>query len=158
LLPILRSGTGPGSSADGAPSFAEPEFAGVHDGVLTIGDIVAKAEARGEILPKMMLINSTVDYFSIRASLGRTGAKGTADLPLPANVRMYDVAGAAHATVVKAEGCNLAPGRLDWAPVARVTLQRLDQWVVTNAAPQPADAAATCQRRSHRAPGAEEPA
>jgi len=60
LLPILRSGTGPGSSADGAPSFAEPEFAGVHDGVLTIGDIVAKAE-----------------------------------------------------------GCNLAPGRLDWAPVAR---------------------------------------
>lgn len=81
-----------------------------------------------------------------------------ADLPLPANVRMYDVAGAAHATVVKAEGCNLAPGRLDWAPVARATLQRLDQWVVTNAAPQPAHAAATCQGRSHSAPSAEEPA
>lgn len=137
LLPILRSGTGPGSSADTAPNFADPEFPGVHDGVLTIGEIVAKAEARGEIPPKMVLINSTVDYLSLRASLGRTGAKGTADLPLPANVRMYDIAGAAHATVVKADGCNLAPGRLDWAPVARATLQRLDAWVATNAAPPP---------------------
>ncbi len=137
LLPILRSGTGPGSSADGAPSFAEPEFPGVHDGVLTIGEIVAKAEARGEVAPKMLLLNSTVDYLSIRASLGRTGATGTVDLPLPANVRMYDVAGASHATVVKAETCNLTPGRLDWAPVARATLLRLDDWVAANVAPPP---------------------
>jgi hypothetical protein len=137
LLPILRSGTGPGSSADGAPSFAEPEFPGVHDGLLTIGAIVAAVEARGEVPPKMLLLNSTLDYLSIRASLGRTGAKGTADLPLPANVRMYDVAGAAHATVLKAEGCNLPPGRLDWAPVARATLLRLDQWVGWNVPPPP---------------------
>jgi hypothetical protein len=135
LLPILRSGTGPSSSADGAPSFADPEFPGVHDGILTIGEIVAKVEGRGEIPPKMLLLNSTVDYASIRASLGRTGAHGTTDLPLPANVRMYDVAGASHATVVKAEGCKLPPGRLDWAPVARATLQRLDRWVATNTPP-----------------------
>jgi hypothetical protein len=135
LLPILRSGTGPGSSADGAPSFADPEFPGVHDGVLTIGEIVAKVEGRGEIPPKMLMLNSTVDYSSIRASLGRTGAHGTTDLPLPANVRMYDVAGASHATVVKADQCTLPPGRLDWAPVARATLQRLDQWVAVNKAP-----------------------
>jgi hypothetical protein len=137
LLPILRSGTGPESSADGAPSFAQPDFPGVHDGILTIGEIIAKVEARGEIPPKMLLLNSTVDYFSIRASLGRTGANGTTDLPLPPNVRMYDVAGASHATVVKAAGCDLPPGRLDWAPVARATLVRLDQWVATNAEPPP---------------------
>jgi Alpha/beta hydrolase domain len=135
LLPILRSGTGPGSSADGAPNFADPEFPGVHDGVLTIGEIVDKAKARGEIPPKMMLINSTVDYYSLRASLGRTGAKGTADLPLPDNVRMYDVAGASHVTVPKIAGCKLPPGRLDWAPVARATFARLDQWIATNAPP-----------------------
>jgi hypothetical protein len=40
----------------------------------------------------MLLINSTTDYYSLRASLGRTGASGTADQPLPANVRMYDIA------------------------------------------------------------------
>jgi hypothetical protein len=139
LLPIMRSGTGPESSADGAPTFDNPEFPGVHDGVLTIGEIIAKVEARGEIPPRMLMINSTVDYLSIRASLGRTGAKGTADLPLPANVRMYDVAGAAHATVAKAESCKLAPGRLDWAPVSRATLLRLDQWVGANIEPPPSN-------------------
>jgi hypothetical protein len=133
--PILRSGVGPGSSAEGVPTFADPEFPGVLDDVLTIGEIVAKVEARGEIPPKMILINSTVDYLTIRASLGRTGATGTTDLPMPANVRMYDVAGAAHVNVAKIDGCNLAPGRLDWAPVVRATLRHLDQWVATNATP-----------------------
>jgi hypothetical protein len=137
LLPIMRSGTGPQSSADGAPTFDDPEFPGVHDGVLTIGEIIAKVQARGEIPPKMLMINSTVDYFSIRASLGRTGAKGTADLPLPGNVRMYDIAGGAHATVAKAPSCKLAPGRLDWTPVSRATLLRLDAWVASNVAPPP---------------------
>ena len=137
LLPILRSGTGPGSSADGAPNFVDPEFPGVNDGPLTIGEIVAKVQGRGEIPPKMLLLSSTVDYSSLRASLGRTGAHGTSDLPLPANVRMYDVAGASHVTVVKAEGCALPPGRLDWAPVARATLRRLDQWAERNEPPPP---------------------
>ena len=109
----------------------------MHDGVLTIGEIIAKVQARGEIPPKMLMINSTVDYFSIRASLGRTGAKGTTDLPLPANVRMYDIAGGAHATVDKAPSCKLAPGRLDWTPVSRATLLRLDAWVSANAEPPP---------------------
>ncbi len=137
LLPIMRSGTGPQSSGDGAPTFDDPEFPGVHDGVLTIGEIIAKVQARGEIPPKMLMINSTVDYFSIRASLGRTGPRGTADLPLPANVRMYDIAGGAHATVAKAPSCKLAPGRLDWVPVSRATLLRLDQWVASNIEPPP---------------------
>ena len=137
LLPILRSGTGPGSSADGAPNFADVEFPNVHDGLLTIGDIIAKVESRGEVPPKMLLLNSTTDYFSIRASLGRTGAQGTADLPLPANVRMYDVAGGSHATVPKADDCTLPPSKLDWTPINRATLLRLDQWVARNTAPPP---------------------
>lgn len=135
LLPILQSGTGPGSSADKTPNFADPSFPGVNDGPLTIGEIVSAVEARGEVPPKMMLLNSTVDYASLRASLGRTGAHGTADLPLPPGVRMYDVAGASHVTVVKAPACERPPGQLDWAPVARATLRRLDQWVARNAAP-----------------------
>jgi hypothetical protein len=48
---------------------------------------------------------------------------------------MYDVAGASHATVLKADTCKLPPGRLDWAPVARATLRRLDQWVAVNRPP-----------------------
>jgi Alpha/beta hydrolase domain len=135
LLPIQKTGSGPQSSADGAPTFDNPDFPGVNDGPLTIGEIIAKVEARGEIPPKMLLVSSTTDYYSLRASLGRTGASGTVDQPLPANVRMYDVAGGSHATVSQAPGCNLPPGRLDWAPVSRALLLRLDGWVSRNAEP-----------------------
>jgi hypothetical protein len=135
LLPILQTGTGPESSANGTPTFANPDFPGVNDGPLTIGEIVAKVEARGEVPPKMLLVNSTTDYYSLRASLGRTGASGTDDQPLPANVRMYDIAGGSHAVVPQAPSCTLPPGRLDWAPVSRALLLRLDEWVSHNAEP-----------------------
>jgi hypothetical protein len=85
ILPILQTGTGPESSANSGPSFANPEFRGVHEDPLTIADIVARVEARGEVPPKMILFSSTSDYYAIRASLGRTGASGTVDRPPPAN-------------------------------------------------------------------------
>jgi len=135
LLPIMQTGTGPESSADGTPTFDDPEFPGVNDGPLTIGEIMAKLELKGEVPPKMLLVNSTTDYYSLRASLGRTGASGTADAPLPANVRMYDIAGGSHVRVPQAPTCMLPPGRLDWTPVARALLLRLDAWVSHNAAP-----------------------
>jgi alpha/beta hydrolase family protein len=135
LLPILQTGTGPKSSGDEAPTFANPDFPGVNDGPLTIGEIIAKVEARGEVPPKMLLVSSTTDFYSLRASLGRTGASGTEDQPLPANVRMYDIAGAPHVRVPKAPACTLPPGRLDWTPVLRALLLRLDAWVSQNAEP-----------------------
>ncbi len=135
LLPILQTGLGPKSSGDEAPTFANPDFPGVNDGPLTIGEITAKVEARGEVPPKMLLVSSTADYYALRASLGRTGASGTADQPLPGNVRMYDIAGGSHVVVPKAPACTMPPGRLDWAPVSRALLQGLDAWVGRNAEP-----------------------
>src|SRR5262245_42164217 len=135
LLPILQTGTGPESSGNGIPTFADPEFPGVNDGPLTIGEINTKVEERGEVPPKMLLINSTTDYYSLRASLGRTGASGTADKSFPANVRMYDIAGASHVVLPQAPTCTLQPGRLDWSPVSRALLLRLDTWVSWNAEP-----------------------
>ena len=126
LLPILQTGTGPESSANGGASFANPEFRGVNEDPLSVSEIVARVEARGEIPPKMMLVSSVSDYYAIRASLGRTGASGTADLPLPPNVRMYDIAGSSHVRVPKAPECTLAPNRLDWTPVSRALLLKLD--------------------------------
>jgi hypothetical protein len=137
LLPIMQAGIGPDSSADKAPSFADPEFPGVNDGPLTIGEIIAKVKERGEVPPRMLMINSTLDYLSIRASLGRTGAKDTIDQPLPDNVRMYDIAGGSHVTVLSAPKCDLAPNRLDWAPVSRATLLHLAHWVADNVEPPP---------------------
>jgi hypothetical protein len=138
LLPIMATGTGPESSGNGSPSFTNPDVRGVHEEVLTIGDLVARVEARGEVAPKMVLISTVTDFYSLRASLGRSGATGTADRPLPANVRMYDIAGASHVLVPKPPAeCQLPPGKLDWTPVSRAALVRLDAWVAYNAEPPP---------------------
>lgn len=135
MLPILTSSIGPVSSGDKAPSFADPEFRGVNEGPFTIGEIVTAVEKRGEVPPRIVMVSSTTDYLSLRASLGRTGSAGLADQPLPANVRMYDIAGASHVVLPKAPACTLPLARLDWAPVSRATLVALDRWVGRNKEP-----------------------
>ena len=134
LLPILQSSAGPKSSGDASPSFADPQFRGVHEGPLTIGEIVAKLAARGETPPKLVMLSSTTDFLSLRASLGRTGDSGTDDQPIPANVRMYDLAGASHAVLLNSD-CTLPRERLDWMPVSRATLLHLQRWVANDTAP-----------------------
>jgi hypothetical protein len=52
---------------------------------------------------------------------------------------MYDIAGASHVIVPKAPACQLPPGRLDWNPVSRALLLRLDAWVSHNAEPPPSE-------------------
>jgi hypothetical protein len=134
LLPILRSSPGPQSSGDAAPSFQDPDFKGVHEGPFTIGEILAKVTARKETPPKIVMISSTTDFLSLRASMGRTGNDGTKEQPIPENVRMYDIAGASHAVLLKSD-CKLPRERLDWMPVSRATLLHLDKWVAANTAP-----------------------
>jgi Alpha/beta hydrolase domain len=134
MLPIMQSGTGPQSSATGTPTFADPEFRGVNEDVLTIGEVMKRVTSRGEKPPLMIMINSTTDYFSLRASLARTGADGTSELPFPDNVRVYDIAGGSHVVLAKAN-CELPPARLDWSPVSRATLLHLLDWVVKGTDP-----------------------
>ena len=135
MLPIMQSGTGPESSANAGASFDNPEYRGTNEGPFTAAEILAKLEARGETPPKMIMINSQSDYLSLRASLSRSGAEGTADRPIPANVRVYDIPGGSHVRVPDARGCKLAPANLDWTPVSRATFLKLDAWVANNAQP-----------------------
>jgi hypothetical protein len=157
LLPILQTGTGPESSANRGPGFANPEFRGVHEDPLTIGDIIARVEKRGEVPPKMVLITSTSDFYGLRASLGRTGPSGTTDRPLPQNVRMYEIAGAPHAMVPRARKCPLPPSKLDWAPISRAALMRLDAWIAINAEP-PASQLMPLERAGNEPPTLKAPA
>jgi hypothetical protein len=64
----------------------------------------------------------------------------------PANVRIYDVAGASH--VRGSQGCELPPGELDWSPVMRAVLVALDQWVSGNRAPPPNSLMPIAERRA----------
>ncbi len=136
LANIMATGTGPESGTFFTPRFTHPEFRGVTEEPLSYADISARATARGHALPKMLVTNMTTDYYSIRASLARTGAQGVADLPIPAHVRIYDVAGGSHSRADK-QSCDMPPGRLDFFPIMRATLLNLDAWVKAGTEPPP---------------------
>lgn len=91
-------------------------------------------EARGELPPRLVLLSTTTDFLSLRASLGRTGATGSADRAIPDTARMYDLAGASHAVLLGAD-CKRPREWLDWSPVSRATLLALDGWVASNKPP-----------------------
>jgi hypothetical protein len=136
VLPLMKSGVGPRSVSGGVPTFATPEFRGVHEEPFTYQDTVKAIESRGQKAPRLIVTHMDNDYSSLRASLTRTGVNGTVDLPIPQNVRMYDVAGAAHLNIRDTgKTCDLTSGQLDWSPLMRSSLVNLDKWVKDGAPP-----------------------
>lgn len=138
-MPILEAGKGAASeTASPTPNFARPDLRGIQEPPFTYEEIVAAMRARGEPLPKIVVTNMTTDYLSLRASLARTGADGgSTDRPIPANVRMYDVAGASHSlnTVATHANCALPLARIDYRPIMRSSLANLDAWVARGTEP-----------------------
>jgi hypothetical protein len=55
-------------------------------------------------------------------------------VPIPANVRIWDIAGAPHGLMPVAR-CEKPPGELDFRPVMRAVLLHLDRWVKGEAQP-----------------------
>jgi Alpha/beta hydrolase domain len=137
LATILVTTAGPDSSSNFTPRFTAVDLRGVNEEPFTYEDIVGRIRKRGEEPPKIAVTNMTTDYFSMRASLARTGSRGTTEAPIPANVRIYDVAGASHGRSRSSPGCEMPPGRLDWSPVLRAVLVALDDWVSHNRPPPP---------------------
>jgi hypothetical protein len=132
-MPILEAGKGAASAtASPTPNFQRPDLRGIQEPPFTYEEIVAAMRARNEPLPKIVVTNMTTDYLSLRASLARTGVEGgTTDRPIPANVRLYDVAGASHSlnTAATSPSCALPLARLDYRPIMRSSLANLDAWV-----------------------------
>jgi len=138
-MPIFEAGKGAASqTASPTPNFTRPDLRGIQEAPFTFDEIVAAMRARGEPLPKIVVTNMTTDYLSLRASLARTGAEGgTTDKPLPANVRVYDVAGASHSLPGAAThaNCALPLARIDYRPIMRSSLANLDAWVTRGTEP-----------------------
>lgn len=134
----LTTHEGTASAAGTIPTFDNPQFRGVHEEKpwLSVAQLTSMVAGRGEPLPKMLFVNTTTDYWSLRASLGRTGL-GSTDAPLPDSVRMYDIAGGSHALVSAKSTCSMPYARLDWHPVLRSTLLVLDRWVKDGTPPPP---------------------
>ena len=147
-LPLMHSGMGPKSSAGTFPSFKNPGIRGIHEPPFTYQELVQSAVERGESVPKIIVTNMANDYYSLRASLARTGASGVEDVDIPENVRIYDVAGGAHAITPKG-GCEQTRGHLDWHPVMRAVLMHLHQWVKEGNSP-PANRLMSLENRAEK--------
>ena len=136
VMPLLDAGPGPASVASETPGHTNPEHRGVHEEPFAYGDAMKQASSKYRNLPLVIVNNTYNDYLGGRAGLARTGARGTADLAIPGNVRVYDVSGAPHTNSrTKNPDCAEGQGQLDWSPALRAELVALDEWVRGKAPP-----------------------
>lgn len=135
-IPLLASGPGPTSVASVTPGHDNPEFRGVHEEPFTYGEVMKIIGPMYRKAPIIVVNHTYNDYLGGRAALTRTGAKGTADLPMPDNVRMYDISGAPHTNSRnKNPDCKEGQGQIDWSPALRAQLVLMDEWVKGKAPP-----------------------
>lgn len=94
----------------------------------TYQDVLEPLTVRKETSPKILATNVEGDYYRRRLSLLRTGPSGTADVPLPESVRIWDVAGGSHGIVLQ-NNCEMPRANLDWHPIMRAGLMGLVRWI-----------------------------
>ncbi len=103
------------------------------------GSVLDRATPAG-VVPKMIYVQTSTEYWARAASLVHTNVEGTADLALPDHVRVYLVAGAQHlgkGEATPGEGQQNRNTLDDRGPVLRAMLTALDRWSTTGAAPPP---------------------
>lgn len=97
-------------------------------------------------LPKVFFINSSTEYWRGDASLIHTNVEGTQDLPPSASVRIYHYAGTQHASgtlpLTDANPLDGSRGQhvfnsVDYRPLLRAALVRLDRWATVQEDPPP---------------------
>jgi hypothetical protein len=112
---------------------------GARDGLL------ARLEARGRV-PKVMMTNSSAEYWRGDASLIHTDVMGEHDVEPPPGVRVYLFAGTQHtpgalpplAADPNTGARGLQPFNVvDYAPLLRAVLANLDRWVREGVEPPP---------------------
>ncbi|GAB4109734.1 MAG: alpha/beta hydrolase domain-containing protein [Acidobacteriota bacterium] len=103
------------------------------------GDILAAAKREGKI-PKILICNHELEYWTRSASLVHTDVEGSGDVTPHPNVRVYMINGARHGTP---GGSRFSPeaehaiGQIDQRPVGRALVRALDRWVSQGVLPPP---------------------
>ena len=97
-------------------------------------------------LPKIFLTNSSTEYWRGDASLIHTDIEGSHDVPPSCSVRIYHFAGTQHASgILPLTDTNPRDGSrgqhvfncVDYTPLLRAALVRLDRWVTAQEEPAP---------------------
>ena len=105
------------------------------------GDVDSNLDVchKSHTCPKIIHTDTESEIWSSGGSLVVTNTKGTRDVKLPKNVRVYMFTGAKHGA-----GGSIAPGfcqqlvnPLDYRPLSRAVLKALDNWVTHDFEPPP---------------------
>lgn len=99
-------------------------------------DLLASAKRLGKV-PKIIITNHALEYWTRSASLIHTTLDGKMDASVHKNVRIYMVNGAPHGTPWSRYDpvAEHLLSTLDIAPVLRATLVMLDEWVTNGIEP-----------------------
>ncbi len=108
--------------------------------------LLSRLSARGK-LPKIFLTNSSSEYWRGDASLIHTDPEGQKDISTLENVRIYHFAGTQHGSgaLLPLTDTNPVDGSrgqqkfncVDYVPLLRSALVRLDRWVTSGETPPP---------------------
>lgn len=100
------------------------------------GDVLDVAKKLGKI-PKIMITNNTLEYWTRAASLIHTDVEGKTDAKVHDRVRIYMVNGAPHGNgSSRSRGMYEHPGNtINHSPVLRALLVAMDEWVTQGIEP-----------------------
>jgi hypothetical protein len=115
-----------------------PPFNFLPDGSPPDNDVLVEAKRLGAI-PKIIMTNNTLEYWTRSASLIHTDPSGTEDVPFHPNVRYFMTNGAPHGGAPSRTPTVTEHGRnpLGVANVQRAMLVNLDRWVGEGLEPPP---------------------
>jgi hypothetical protein len=115
-----------------------PPFNFPPDGSPADNDVLAEAKRLGR-MPKIIMTNNALEYWTRSASLVHTNLEGTEDAEIHPDVRYYMTDGAPHGGAATRARTITEHERnpLDVAPVQRAMLVNLDRWVSEDVAPPP---------------------
>lgn len=128
------------------------------------GGLLERVEARG-VAPRIIAINTGVEYWWSGASLAHTDVEGQVDVEPPPEVRIYHLAGTMHGagslplsdtTGVDGARLEYPLNTMDQRPIMRAALLNLERWVREGIEPPPSQhpriADGTAVRRESLAP------
>ena len=113
------------------PFTDEPETdAGITDSIL------ARAK-KDNVVPKIFYTNGSYEYWGRNASLIHTSPDGKKDAPLPADTRVFYLAGTQHGANARPEKTvtQNIPNPTDYRYAMRALLVAMNGWITDNAAP-----------------------
>lgn len=128
--------------------------------------LIARPEL-SPFVPRVFYTNGSYEYWGRAASLIHTTPDGAYDVPLAPATRIYAIAGVQHGSASFPPASNPqvqnTPGSLDFRPVMRALLTRMDAWCRNAAEPPPSRYPSVADKQlltldEFRFPGREKPA